>query len=111
MTRKFTPGTWEIEVGGEDYGVYRLSTMNAATIYERGGVDACDAEQDANIALITDAPEMHEILYKFAAGAVVRGRCVWCAHAGDPDDGKHGDTCIVPRAAALVARHGEPVGA
>lgn len=53
--------------------------------------------------------EMHEILYKLAAGAVVRGRCVWCAQAGDPDDGKHTDTCIVERAAALVARHGEAV--
>lgn len=48
-------------------------------------------------------PDLADLLRRLVDGAVVRGRCVWCAHQDDPDDGQHTDTCLVGRARALLS--------
>ena len=40
------------------------------------------------------APRMVEALRTLADGAVIRGRCIWCAHIEEPADGLHTSSCI-----------------
>ena len=69
-------------------------------LVKREDVLATELERDR---LRVRAETAEARLRKIASVAVLRGRCIWCAHPDDPADGQHTDTCLMAEARALLS--------
>ena len=60
---KFTPGPWRIENSDVVFGMFVLDNVYERSIEEERKIDQVK-EEEANIRLISNAPEMYELLKK-----------------------------------------------